>query len=976
MKAQIKYLLVFALFAILSLTACQDEVTEVINPNEQETITPNSTLANLMSYTSANFGAVDDILDGTSCFSVELPVTIIVSDITIVIETEADLEQLEDLFEDLNSNEDFLDFIFPITIIFSDYTELVIENADQLENFINECEEDDNVIECVDLVYPISFSVFDSEFSLIDTVTIENDEALYEFLEGLEDNDNALIVSLNYPVTLEFSNNETLEVNSNEELAETIASAEDDCEDDNEDDCEEEEIALNLIECQWEVYLYTNDDLENLDGPYTFIFNDNGNVIIEGLNQDPQTTTWELLETDNGLELSIASFYYYEEQFGNWLVVQCDDDELKFEHLTVDGSGLFFEQECEDDLDCSLLDISDILQECPWDFSDGTDLFDNYQMIFNANGELLITEGGATSAIGGNWSLSISNNGLPEISISNLTAFQDYLGGDWLIVECDEDRLQILRLDYTIVLEQNCEANLGCTTEQIGANIVECAWELETNLIDSFVPIYVYFAPNGQVYTSNNDDPENQIGTWEMVTVASDIFIEFTFQQGLDVLTDQWQVVECTEGELYLVNGDNYILLSQECDLNEYNCDYEVVEINLKECVWNVVNLNGSNDLIEYDFDFTENYNVNISQNNEVINDGSWSVSETDQGLLLNLELQFENLIGSWLIVECEDDRLELVRGDDIIVLERDCTVDTNPFNCFNDFELVECVDPNGEAEFNLSADTIGLIDCPFNFTASFHVTEVDADNDTNAISNTESYFSVTGQVYLRIVADNGNFEIYTIYLNTEECDLFECFASFDAVIELCDEGNDGFETFNLTNAFANCTTSVDVVTYYETQADAEVGTNPIANPEAYTNIAVEQQVYVSVEIGNQLEVFPILLLLEDCNQGDCTEEDVDAFLLECIWNAVNYNGSDNLAEYNFDFESSNQTVVIYTNEITIDAIWSTSQTSAGVIVEFSNVAGPNIQAITGEWLIVECEEARLELHRGDDILVLERNCD
>jgi hypothetical protein len=98
--------------------------------------------------------------------------------------------------------------------------------------------------------------------------------------------------------------------------------------------------------------------------------------------------------------------------------------------------------------------------------------------------------------------------------------------------------------------------------------------------------------------------------------------------------------------------------------------------------------------------------------------------------------------------------------------------------------------------------------------------------------------------------------------------------------------------------------------------------------------------------------------------------------LLECIWNAVSYNGSDNLMNWNFDFESANQIVVIYTDSQTIDATWSTSQSSDGVIVTFANVAGPNIQAITGEWLVIECEANRVELHRQDDILVLERNCD
>jgi len=970
MKTRINHLILFALFAFFSFTACQDEATEVDNPTDQETIVANSTLSSLMSRTTANFGAADDILDGASCFSVEFPVTIIVSDITIVIDSEDDLEELEDLLEELDDNEDLLDFLFPITIIFSDYTELVIENEDQLEELIDQCDdEEDNAIECIDFVYPISFSVFNSEFTLIETITIENDEALYEFLDDLEDDENALIVSLNYPVTLEYTNGETIEVTSNQELADAIEAAGDDC-DDEDDECLEEEVALNLAECPWEVYLYSNNDFENLDGPYVFTFSEDGNMVIEGTGNDPYTTTWELSETDNGLELNIALFYYYEAQFGNWLVVECDDDDLELEHLTIDDTGLFFEQNCEDDLDCSITDISSILQECPWDFTDGTDIYNNYQLVFNGNGDLLIPEGFAASAIGGSWELSLSDTGFPEIVISNLTAFLDDLEGSWIIIECDEEgELSIIRGNDVLELDQDCEGDLGCSVEDISTSIIECAWMLQTNLIDSVVPIYVYFTPNGQILSSNDDIPESQIGTWEIVTVASGVYIEFTFQQGFEVLNGQWQVVECTEDELYLVSGNNYISLDQDCDLNNQDLlECYSLYVDSQEC-------DANNDGIA-----TFIFETNSNQAQECLDlyplvlttHPTYQDAENNTSLL-NIQLTTPiDLESQTIYVRVYSEVSMQYAIQELQIEVESCNDDV--FNCFGDFEIVECNQPNNVPVYNLSASTIGLVDCPENFIASFHATLMDAESNSNAIENTEAYGTLVSQVYLRIEADSGNFEIFNIYLNTIDCNLFECFESFDAQIEICDNGTDGPYTFDLTIAFANCTPSVDVVTYYETQVDAEIAVNEIANPEAYTNVAVEQTIYVRVEINNQFEVFPIQLIIVNCEET-CSEEDVDAFLLECIWNAVNYNGSDNLMEWNFDFESTSQIVVIYTNDATIDAIWTTSQSADGVIVTFANVAGSNIQAITGEWLVVECEEERLELHRGEDVLILERNC-
>ena len=122
-------------------------------------------------------------------------------------------------------------------------------------------------------------------------------------------------------------------------------------------------------------------------------------------------------------------------------------------------------------------------------------------------------------------------------------------------------------------------------------------------------------------------------------------------------------------------------------------------------------------------------------------------------------------LNSEWRIVVCEDDRLELVSDNDELVLEQGCETYNEVFDCFGNFELVECLGPNNEAEFNLSADTIGVIDCQYAFVATFHETQADAEAGINAIVETESYWSTSGEVYLRIEAENGNFEVFTIFL-------------------------------------------------------------------------------------------------------------------------------------------------------------------------------------------------------------------
>ncbi|RKE90899.1 hypothetical protein [Ichthyenterobacterium magnum] len=697
MKTKLIYLLTF--FALFIFTSCEDEAVFNDNPNEQEIIVANSALTELMLYASANDGSLDDVLDNANCLAINLPVTIVVNGITITISTLEDLQLIEALYNEFENDVDTLEFLFPITIILNDYTEVVIENEEQLNVFIEDCSEEVEVIECVDFQYPISFSIYDSEFQIIDTITIENDEALYTFLNGLDDdNDGVVLASLNFPVTLVYANGETLEVNNNQELETAINEAEDDCEI-QENDCTEDELSMYLQECFWSLVSFNGDD--------------------------------------NYLE---------------------------------------------------------------------------YEFHFNENGTFQIINGDTTVAIGGNWETSLSANGYPELVISNLTAFSEDLEGSWIVVECDDDRFELIRETEgnttTIVLEKECEDDIDCSAQEISAYLQECIWYAGTNLYDNIIADTFEFTQDGIVVITNPQSSEQLTGTWSVILTGSGVFVALDLPEPYNVISLDWLVVECREDRIEMHNEANHLVFERDCNVAMYDC---------------------------------ENLQANI---------GDVCYVENQQGVInANCECEVE--------------------------------VTTNPF---------------------------------------------------------------------------------------------ECFESFNAELVACSDNNDGHALFNLTVAYANCTPEADVVTYYETLQDAQIYVNPIPNPEAYTNTTNPQTIYVRVEIGDAVGIFEIQLIAENCNTS-CSETDVDAFLYDCIWNIVNYNGSDDFIMYNLDFETNSGIVVIYTATETIDAFWSTSQSNDGVIVEFSNVAGANIQAITGNWLVVECEEDRFELHRNNDIMVLERDC-
>ena len=701
MKKKIYCLILVSFFALFTLTSCQDDTIEVNAPNEQETLIPNSELANLMLRTSANDGSLDNLLDNANCLSINLPVTIVANGITITISSLEDLELLEAIFEEFENDDDILEFLFPITIILNDYTEVNISNIEELEAFIAECDDDvDTDIECIDFQYPISFSLYDSNFQITETVVIENDQALYQFLEDLNNADDGVVLaSLNFPVTLIYANGETIVVNNHEELEEAINTAEEDC-DDEDDDCNTEDVEMYLQECHWRIAAYNEDDV-----------------------------------------------------------------------------------------------------------------FENLYLFFNENEDLQILNGSTTQYIEGNWTTSLSSDGHVEIVISELNGFQEDLGGSWIVVECDDDRFELVRefegAITTMVIEQECEDDLECSAQEISMYLQECLWYAGTNLYDNIIADTFQFTEDGIVLITNPQSNEVLTGTWSIELTDGGIFIILDLPLPYDVISLEWKVTDCDDDRIEMINEDDYLVFERDCNTNTYDC---------------------------------EDLQANVGD-------------------------------------ECESNGL-------VGYLNEDC----------------EC--------------------------------EIENENP------------------------------------------FECFIEGDE-LEACSDSNDGFATFDLTQAFAQCTQPPAIIlSYFETISDADNNVNAIANPEAYTNLTNPQTIYVRVEAGDNFEVFELELYAENCNSEDCSLEEIEVNLIECQWNIVNYNGSDDLIIYNFDFEENSGIVVIYNDDVTIDAFWSILQTNDGVIIEFSNVAGANIQAITGNWLVVECTDGRLELVRDNDFMVIERNCD
>src|SRR5690606_14670302 len=104
------------------------------------------------------------------------------------------------------------------------------------------------VFECVAFQYPISFSLYDTDFQVLETITINSDSELLAFFESLNSTtNNVVLMSLNFPVTLIYDNSTSIVVQNNQELEAALNAASDNCE--SSENCDIEAVTNYLISC-------------------------------------------------------------------------------------------------------------------------------------------------------------------------------------------------------------------------------------------------------------------------------------------------------------------------------------------------------------------------------------------------------------------------------------------------------------------------------------------------------------------------------------------------------------------------------------------------------------------------------------------------------------------------------------------------------------------------------------------------------
>lgn len=364
--------IIISLMLLLVSYSCREELSIYETENNQPGLESNSNAAGLMQRVSLKDGSIDNIIDNSSSISVKLPVTVVANGITVHVNTEDDLATIERIFNEFNDDDDELTITFPITVILSDFSEVLIRDEDEFEEIIEEHDSElDDDIECIDFVYPIKVSTFDVITEQLETLTINDDETMFNFLDDIDDDD---IINIEFPISMILSDGTPVTIANLNEMETAIDNAQETCDEDDDDSdddgsdsddgsddpdgddddsVDDDDPQLNqfmesLTSCnQWSIEKFEIDDeeLEEAYQDYTFSFTtDNKFVAYKGTAAF--SGTWDSYKNGENIIL-VIKLPDFPNLSSSWSLEDIEEDEEGVETEFSKGeNSLLFSSTC------------------------------------------------------------------------------------------------------------------------------------------------------------------------------------------------------------------------------------------------------------------------------------------------------------------------------------------------------------------------------------------------------------------------------------------------------------------------------------------------------------------------------------------------------------------------------------------------------------------------------------------------------
>lgn len=442
--------LFIALLILASFTACQKEEDVIIDPTDNsESFNGTSNFAASLLSATQNDGSADNLIDGTSCFSIDFPVDVVANGQQVTLNSIEDLQLVEDIFNLFIGDTDVLDLVFPLTLISEDFSEQVVNDLASFNSLVANCANNiSDDLGCLDFQFPITGTLYNAANEQTGTLSINNASEWFNFLNGLGSD---VYVAINYPITVIVSGTATT-VNSNTELTDLF----------NQVDCSNSggntstAIEDQLTDGVWYVTYFFDDYDETSDfNGYSFTFNADGTALADnGMQTSGSWSTY----TDSGVEkldLNFGTMDPLEELQDDWEILSVSADLIELRDVSGDGSvdQLTFGRtpnsggggsgETNALIELMVTDqwYVNLMEE---DLENDTCDYVDYTFTYSLDGTVQAVS--ASRTVNGFWTVSNSSSGLELILNFNYDGQEDPfedLNDDWDVLFYDAENIQL-----------------------------------------------------------------------------------------------------------------------------------------------------------------------------------------------------------------------------------------------------------------------------------------------------------------------------------------------------------------------------------------------------------------------------------------------------------------------------------------------------------------------------------------------------
>ena len=320
---------VIVVFFLVFFSCQKDTETQSQSP---QNLTKASVLTRLMGRVSQSPTSKDNVLDGTSCFAVLLPVSVTVNSTAVAVIDSNQYETVREIIDASGNDDDIVHFGFPIRLRYANFQEVVVANQQEYNTILANCGDTTglNEIACIDFIFPIVINSYSADTQTPNTITLSSNSQLYNFLNGLTSNE---FYNIAYPLSMTLSNGDNVVFDSNIELQAAIENVIDDCDDDPSVDLLLTEV---IVSGAWKISSFidgTEDKTDDYNG-YVFTFSTNGTSLAVR-NSTSINGNWASYVDSDYSKLELSFFGdTLEEIEDDWRIIEFSEVLIKLRHMS------------------------------------------------------------------------------------------------------------------------------------------------------------------------------------------------------------------------------------------------------------------------------------------------------------------------------------------------------------------------------------------------------------------------------------------------------------------------------------------------------------------------------------------------------------------------------------------------------------------------------------------------------------------